>query len=200
MNLSGGINKGLMIILSTITLIMSPEEIDKAEFTQPLNINQEIKTPSQASFEPDYTDEIIQQKVLSYKAYMEAQKAKIEAQTKANTPVTPPKPKPQQQVHVQTRKVAENNSGWIPMEVQATAYNDRGTMAGGKYVYSGAIAVDPRLIPMGSEVKIAGFSGTFRAEDTGRLIKGHIIDIWMASHSRAIQWGRRTVKIWIKKR
>ena len=81
--------------------------------------------------------------------------------------------------------------------VQATAYSGGGTTATGTRARVGEIAVDPRVIPLGSECYIEGF-GKVRAEDTGGAVKGNIIDIYMASRGAAIRWGRRTVTIYIK--
>lgn len=50
------------------------------------------------------------------------------------------------------------------------------------------IAVDPKLIPIGSEVIVGGKS--YIAEDTGSAIKGNKIDICVATHSEGIQKGR----------
>ena len=58
------------------------------------------------------------------------------------------------------------------------------------------IAVDPRVIPLGSLVYIDGY-GYARAEDTGGAIKGNIIDVFVGSHSEALSWGRRTVTVYI---
>lgn len=49
------------------------------------------------------------------------------------------------------------------------------------------IAVDPKVIPLGSKVEIQG--KTYIAEDTGGAIKGNRIDICVGSHSEAMQKG-----------
>ncbi|MBP3041664.1 hypothetical protein J9303_19675 [Bacillaceae bacterium Marseille-Q3522] len=56
------------------------------------------------------------------------------------------------------------------------------------------IAVDPRVIPLGSKVWVEGY-GIAVAGDTGGSIKGHKIDVLMPNSQAALQWGRRTVKI-----
>lgn len=58
------------------------------------------------------------------------------------------------------------------------------------------IAVDPRIIPLGSRVYVEGY-GEAIAGDTGGAIKGHKIDLFMASQSDAINFGRKAVKITI---
>jgi len=56
------------------------------------------------------------------------------------------------------------------------------------------IAVDPRIIPLGSKVYVEGY-GYAVAADTGGAIKGHIIDVLMPSREDAYRWGRKKVKI-----
>ncbi|MDN3020000.1 ubiquitin-like domain-containing protein [Paenibacillus sp. BSR1-1] len=56
------------------------------------------------------------------------------------------------------------------------------------------IAVDPRIIPLGTKVYVEGY-GYAVAADTGGAIKGYIIDVFMASNSDAYRWGRKKVKI-----
>lgn len=56
------------------------------------------------------------------------------------------------------------------------------------------IAVDPRVIPLGSKVYVEGY-GLAVAGDTGGAIKGNKIDVFMSSHSKALNWGRRSVKV-----
>ncbi len=60
------------------------------------------------------------------------------------------------------------------------------------------IAVDPEVIPLGTEVIIDGQS--YIAEDTGRAIKGNRIDVYVDSHSEAIQRGaiEKEVYIWLR--
>jgi len=60
----------------------------------------------------------------------------------------------------------------------------------------GVIAVDPRVIPLGSVVWIPHFKQIFFAEDVGSRIKGHRIDIFFPTREQAVQWGRRL--LWIE--
>ncbi|SDQ21587.1 peptidoglycan-binding protein LysM [Carnobacterium viridans] len=56
------------------------------------------------------------------------------------------------------------------------------------------IAVDPRVIPLGSMVEIPGY-GIFIAGDTGGAIKGNKIDIHFPSVQQANNFGRKTITI-----
>ncbi|PFX90157.1 cell wall-binding protein EntB [Bacillus toyonensis] len=56
------------------------------------------------------------------------------------------------------------------------------------------IAVDPKVIPLGSKVWVEGY-GEAIAGDTGSAIKGNRIDVLMGSKSKAMNWGRQTVKV-----
>lgn len=56
------------------------------------------------------------------------------------------------------------------------------------------IAVDPRVIPLGSRVWVEGY-GEAIAGDTGGHIKGNRIDVHVPSKSAAYQWGVRKVKV-----
>lgn len=49
------------------------------------------------------------------------------------------------------------------------------------------IAVDPKIIPYGTEVVIDGH--TYVAEDCGGAIKGNKIDIYFETHEETIKWG-----------
>jgi 3D (Asp-Asp-Asp) domain-containing protein len=86
-----------------------------------------------------------------------------------------------------------------PMSYVATAYSLRGRTASGRYVGHGIIAADPRVLPLGSRVRVeAGpWSGEYLVADTGARIKGRKIDIWTPSSREAMRFGRRTVKLTI---
>ena len=79
----------------------------------------------------------------------------------------------------------------------ATAYSLRGRTASGRMVSKGLIAADPRLLPLGARVRLetGGYSGEYLVADTGRLIKGKRIDIWIPSSREAMKFGRRKVKL-----
>ena len=60
------------------------------------------------------------------------------------------------------------------------------------------IAVDPKVIPLGTKVKIDG--ETYIAEDTGGAIKHNKIDIFFNSHQEALDFGvKKNVEVYKKK-
>ena len=80
------------------------------------------------------------------------------------------------------------------MKVDAVAYYLPGRTASGVTVRKGVVAVDPRVIPLGTRLYIPGY-GPGLAADVGTAIKGRIIDLWFPSTTLARNWGRRTVTI-----
>jgi 3D (Asp-Asp-Asp) domain-containing protein len=60
------------------------------------------------------------------------------------------------------------------------------------------IAVDPRVIKLGTKVYVDGY-GYAVAGDTGGAIKGNKIDVFIPTKSAALKWGRKNVKIKILK-
>jgi 3D (Asp-Asp-Asp) domain-containing protein len=96
------------------------------------------------------------------------------------------------------------------MTVEATGYSlisdELGSdgdpqTATGTYPTAGrTIAVDPNVIPYGSKVKIPAMgNSTYIAEDTGGMIDGNHIDIYMSHGDIARKWGRQTITIYVKK-
>ena len=79
----------------------------------------------------------------------------------------------------------------------ATAYSLRGRTASGQMVGKGIIAADPRVLPLGSRVRIeaGAWSGEYLVADTGGMVRGKRIDIWTPSSREAMRFGRRTVKV-----
>jgi 3D (Asp-Asp-Asp) domain-containing protein len=80
------------------------------------------------------------------------------------------------------------------LKVDAVAYHLPGKTAYGLAVGKGIVAVDPKLIPLGTRLFVPGY-GRAIAADVGTAIKGRIIDLWMPSTAAARNWGRKTVVI-----
>jgi 3D (Asp-Asp-Asp) domain-containing protein len=72
-----------------------------------------------------------------------------------------------------------------------------GVTATGKVAQWGPVAVDRRIIKLGSSLRIEGFPNTtFRAEDVGGAIKGNHIDIWFPSHKEALNFGVKKMAVY----
>ena len=87
------------------------------------------------------------------------------------------------------------------LTVESSAYtlaegSGTGMTSIGIIPYEGIVAVDPNFIPYRTKMYIPGY-GFAMAGDTGGAIRGYRIDLFMTSYYRAIQWGRRTIDIYI---
>ncbi|MDD4587618.1 MAG: 3D domain-containing protein [Heliobacteriaceae bacterium] len=76
-------------------------------------------------------------------------------------------------------------------KMEATAYTHTGNRtASGLWPRVGLIAVDPRVIPLGSHLYVEGY-GLAVAADTGGVIKGQIVDVFFDTAQECFQWGRQ---------
>lgn len=87
------------------------------------------------------------------------------------------------------------------LDCEATAYSNHSITATGRTPVRNqgglsTIAVDPRVIPLGSKVYVEGY-GYAIAADTGGAIKGNKIDIYLNSSNECNNWGRRSVNVLI---
>ena len=87
------------------------------------------------------------------------------------------------------------------LEFTATAYCKGETTASGVAVRSGVLAGDPRILPQGSIVQLDGLperhEGIYTVLDTGPLVRGRHVDVYMWSCHDALAFGRRKVKLTI---
>lgn len=67
------------------------------------------------------------------------------------------------------------------------------TATGTKATAGRTIAVDPNVIPYGTEIIINGH--TYVAEDCGGAIKGNFIDIYFDTHEQALNYGVKYVEV-----
>lgn len=95
---------------------------------------------------------------------------------------------------------------WAKDKYEITAYcpcaiccgHETGITATGYPVQVGTVAVDPKIIPYFSVLRVEGFKQLFIAMDSGRLIKGKRLDLYYPTHEAAVQFGRKklAIKIW----
>jgi 3D (Asp-Asp-Asp) domain-containing protein len=85
------------------------------------------------------------------------------------------------------------------MSVSATAYCLNGTTASGEETRPGIVAADPRVLPLGTRIRINGLrqpdTVVYKVSDVGPAIKGREIDIYMPSCLEAIRFGRQHVHV-----
>ena len=94
----------------------------------------------------------------------------------------------------------EMEEQWFEME--ATAYTDDvesqgkwvGQTASGMKPQVGVVAVDPKVIPLGTKLYVEGY-GECVAGDTGGAIKGNKIDLFMDTREECIEFGRQVVRV-----
>jgi 3D (Asp-Asp-Asp) domain-containing protein len=90
------------------------------------------------------------------------------------------------------------------MRMAATGYCNHGITDSGAHTRRGSVAADPRVIPLGSRIRVEGLrgapDGTYTVLDTGRTIKGHEIDIFIPRCAAAKAFGRQNVRVKILKR
>ncbi len=103
-------------------------------------------------------------------------------------------------VYITEVKEIEKEIEWFYFVATGYSANDpqQGTSsitATGKEIKKGMIAVDPKIIPLGTQVEIKD-TGVFVAEDTGGKIKGNRIDIYFETKEEARNFGRQV--IWVR--
>lgn len=98
---------------------------------------------------------------------------------------------------------AATNGTGKTLTMRATAYTAycegcSGITANGTDIRSNpnlkVIAVDPRVIPLGTKVWVEGY-GEAIAADTGGAIKGNKIDVFIPSEGQARKWGVKQVTV-----
>ena len=104
-------------------------------------------------------------------------------------------------VVIRSEKVTTRASTSTTLLMEITAFsptvaetdNDPLTMASGQKVRTGAVAADLRILPFGSLVRVKGYNNDQPCTvlDTGGMIKGLRLDLFMWHESDAILWGRR---------
>ena len=81
----------------------------------------------------------------------------------------------------------------------ANAYCQSGRTQSGLRTKPGMIAADPRVLPLGSQVRIEGGkavqSGVYTVTDTGGVVKGRRLDIYMPNCRAAKAFGVQRVRV-----
>lgn len=199
----------LLIIILLFTTIFTKQECSKLKETNELlntSINKQKQTIEKLNIEQTSLKDNINR--------LEDEKANLNAQITELTA----KNKQLQAKHTQTNnttKATEQPKAQVTTSTQGanlgqfkiTAYCNcskccgkwaGGPTASGVMPQAGrTIAVDPKVIPLGTKVIIDGH--TYVAEDTGSAIKGKKIDMYFSSHSQAMAWGVKHKNVSIAK-
>lgn len=110
-------------------------------------------------------------------------------------------------VHDSKKEMIEDYEVAKTLTVEASAFTAYCKGCSGKTAYGidlkknpdiKLIAVDPKVIPLGTKVWVDGY-GIAIAGDTGGSIKGNRIDVFMKTKKSAYSWGRKKVEIKILK-
>jgi 3D (Asp-Asp-Asp) domain-containing protein len=84
------------------------------------------------------------------------------------------------------------------LRFEATAYCTGAVTASGVWPRTGVAAADPTLLPVGSVILVVSepqYSGIYTIMDTGPMVQGRHIDIYMWSCPEAHRFGRRSVEV-----
>ncbi len=85
---------------------------------------------------------------------------------------------------------------------QATAFSVAGTTAAGTDTHTGTAAADPRVLPLGTRVRVTGagpYSRTYVITDTGAKVDGRHIDLYVPNPRQAKRFGRKIVTVHVLK-
>lgn len=84
------------------------------------------------------------------------------------------------------------------LRFSATAYCKGDVTASGVRPRTGVAAADPALLPVGSVIQVVDeqpYTGIYTIMDTGPLVQGRHIDLYMWSCTEALAFGRRAVDV-----
>jgi 3D (Asp-Asp-Asp) domain-containing protein len=100
-----------------------------------------------------------------------------------------------------SRLAAAAHAAGSALKMIATAYTAgcygcSGITATGSRAGQGIVAVDPRIIPLGTRLYVPGY-GKAIAGDTGGAIKGLRIDLGFNSLADALRFGRREITVYV---
>ena len=81
----------------------------------------------------------------------------------------------------------------------ASAYCKGIVTASGVPAQSGIAAADPELLPVGSVIEIDSlpqrYNGIYTVMDTGPLVQGRLVDVYMWNCNEALQFGRKPIHL-----
>src|SRR5690625_5188783 len=187
------------------------EKEEKAEEPVEENVTESEEETSEEP-EADEKEEVVEEEANEEASQPASPKEDSKATDKAapsntNEKVTENKPVAEQATPVRQETKSEDKAEGNVINATATAYTAKcvgcsGITATGVDLNANpnakVIAVDPSVIPLGSQVYVEGY-GYAVAADTGGSIKGNKVDVHLPTKAEAINWGNRAVKVTIIK-
>ena len=183
---------GVVFIVFTAPFALTIDEPEKTSHNLNLGVMADVKNAA-ASVEPfDLTP------AFEFKAAKEAAKANIDDALAIMETVN----------ELQPEVIALEYAGTFYLTMYAATVeqcgNTLGITASGKKVTTNpechTIAVDPKVIPLGTKLIIEGYDGiVFEATDTGGDIKNYWIDVFTDSESESKQFNPTYAKVWVIK-
>jgi len=85
------------------------------------------------------------------------------------------------------------------LSFSASAYCKGIVTASGVPAQSGIAAADPELLPVGSVIEIDSlpqkYNGIYTVMDTGPLVQGRLVDVYMWNCNEALAFGRKPIRL-----
>ncbi len=203
-------NTQIVLVKNTTETVTVMEEVPFSQTERPNNamsygtkkvVQEGVCGQSERTYKISYTDGVeTGREIVAEKTVSEATPKIVEVGTK--------KSKIDDYTIAYNGTVTTSRSGELSysrvLNCSATAYDavscgkrpGEARTATGAIAKKGVIAVDPRVIPLGTRVYIEGY-GYAVAADTGGAIKGNRIDLCFDTNSEAVSFGRRNVKVYI---
>ena len=186
-----GVAMALAIALSVAPWFVVTDTVEASEMPHGLNMSRLGLSTKKVEL-PDVTPAIVM------KANKTIAKAKIDSAFRVMDLIDSLEPETVQLVYV--------GEFYITMYAATVEQcgNSLGITASGRKVTDNpechTVAVDPSVIPLGSNLKIEGWPDVYRADDTGSAIQGFDIDVFTTSEAESKQFNNQSgVKVWIIK-
>ncbi|MDD2370889.1 MAG: 3D domain-containing protein [Firmicutes bacterium] len=172
------------------------EQFNVAKNTEEKVILEDIKAKETAEKAAE-AEKIAKQKAAQDAARLEIEKAQMNILAKNTTTAkistTTPIKTPTKTITTTTPTKPATSTMKYLGALSSTAYTSTGNnMANGELPYEGAVACN--LVPLGTKIYIEGY-GYFVVKD--RIGHSSQLDIFMDTYDECIQFGRRTVKVYV---
>ena len=146
-----------------------------------------------------YSEDLVNTEIVDPVTKIVAVGVGVSAPSKEEEDVEKPQKQSENEKSTASDQIAPN--GMVASKIitmKATAYHEEpGSLTkSGTLSRVGAVAVDPNVIPLGTKLYVEGY-GYCVAEDTGGLIKGNRVDVFLDSDAECREWGVRNVSVYV---